>query len=105
MVGLFLGLTAPLLLPRASISLTAFHESSSATSPKTTCLPSSQEVTTVVMKNWEPFLYENCQPASWWVKVEGHENSRVGASVGHGEDTRLGVLVSPVLIGELVAVD
>ena len=59
----------------------------------------------MVIKNWEPFLYENCQPASLWVKVEGHENSRVGASIGHGEDTRLGVLVSPVLIGELVAVD
>lgn len=58
------------------------------------------------MKNWEPFLCENCQLAFWWVKVEGHEeNSRVGASVGHGEDTRLGVLVGPVLIGELVAVD
>ena len=32
-------------------------------------------------------------------------NSRVGASVGHREDTRLGVLVGPVLIGELFAVD
>lgn len=28
----------------------------SATSPKTTCLPSSQLVTTVVMKNWDPLL-------------------------------------------------
>lgn len=26
-------------------------------SPKTTCLPSSQEVTTVVMKNCEPFVF------------------------------------------------
>jgi hypothetical protein len=28
----------------------------STTSPKTTCLPSSQPVTTVVMKNWEPLV-------------------------------------------------
>lgn len=32
-------------------------------------------------------------------------NSRVGTSVGHGEDTRLGVLELEVLIGELLAVD
>ena len=25
--------------------------------PNTTCLPSSQEVTTVVMKNWEPLVF------------------------------------------------
>lgn len=56
MVGLTLERTAPVLLPRASISLTIWKEASSATSPKTTCLPSSQEVTTVVMKNWEPLL-------------------------------------------------
>lgn len=42
--------------PRDSISLTIFMDSASATSPKTTCLPSSQEVTTVVMKNWDPLL-------------------------------------------------
>ena len=28
----------------------------STTSPKTTCLPSSHEVTTVVMKNWDPLV-------------------------------------------------
>ena len=38
------------------MALTTDLESSSATSPKTTCFPSSQSVTTVVMKNWEPFL-------------------------------------------------
>lgn len=32
-------------------------------------------------------------------------NLRVGASVSHGEDTRLGVLELEVLIGELLAVD
>ena len=32
-------------------------------------------------------------------------NSRVGTSVGHGEDTRLGVLQLEVLIGELLTVD
>jgi hypothetical protein len=40
----------------ASRPLTILIDSSSATSPKTTCLPSSQLVTTVVMKNWEPLL-------------------------------------------------
>ena len=29
----------------------------SVTSPKTTCLPSSQLVITVVMKNWEPLVF------------------------------------------------
>lgn len=31
----------------------------STTLPKTTCLPSSQLVLAVVMKNWEPLLIEN----------------------------------------------
>ena len=56
MVGLTAERTEPEEEPRASISLTTFMDSASATSPKTTCLPSSQEVTTVVMKNWEPLL-------------------------------------------------
>ena len=56
MVGLTLLRRAPEEEPRASISLTTFMDSASATSPKTTCLPSSHEVTTVVMKNWEPLL-------------------------------------------------
>jgi hypothetical protein len=46
--------------PVFSSSWTTFMDSWSATSPKTTCLPSNQEVTTVVTKNWEPFL-EPCQ--------------------------------------------
>jgi hypothetical protein len=56
MVGFLLYVTLPLPLPVASRALTTFNDSSSATSPKTTCLPSSQLVTTVVMKNWEPLL-------------------------------------------------
>jgi hypothetical protein len=56
MVGFLLYWIAPLLEPVASRDLTTLLDSSSATSPNTTCLPSSQEVTTVVMKNWEPFL-------------------------------------------------
>lgn len=56
MVGGLVESTLPELLPVASIDLTILNDSSSATSPKTTCLPSSQLVTTVVMKNWEPFL-------------------------------------------------
>ncbi len=39
------------------MDLTILMLSASATSPKTTCLPSSQLVTTVVMKNWEPLLF------------------------------------------------
>src|SRR4051812_23516023 len=45
----------PLLVPRASIFFT--RSDPSLTSPKTTCLPSSQLVTTVVMKNCEPFVF------------------------------------------------
>ena len=56
MVGGLLYLILPELLPVASMALTILIDSSSATSPKTTCLPSSQVVTTVVMKNWEPLL-------------------------------------------------
>ena len=56
MVGLPLVVPEP--LPRASIALTISLDASSATSPKTTCLPSNQPVITVVMKNWEPLLYE-----------------------------------------------
>jgi len=51
-------LQAPEPLPQASMALTTFMLSSSATSPKTTWRPSSHEVTTVVMKNWEPLLQE-----------------------------------------------
>ena len=54
--GSFLKATLPELLPVASMALTIFIESASATSPKTTCFPSSQPVTTVVMKNWDPLL-------------------------------------------------
>jgi hypothetical protein len=61
MVGLVLERMEPEEEPRASISLTTFMDSSSATSPKTTWRPSSQEVTTVVMKNWEPLLEKNGQ--------------------------------------------
>ena len=49
-------LMAPLEEPQASMDLTTETDSASATSPKTTWRPSSQEVTTVVMKNWEPLL-------------------------------------------------
>jgi hypothetical protein len=56
MVGFFGYFGLPLLLPVASRALTTFRDSSSATSPKTTCLPSSQLVTRVVIKNWDPLL-------------------------------------------------
>ena len=41
----------PVPEPQASMLLTTFMLGASATCPKTTCLPSSQLVTTVVMKN------------------------------------------------------
>jgi hypothetical protein len=52
-------LMAPLEEPQASMDLTTETDSASETSPKTTWRPSSQEVTTVVMKNWEPLLWWN----------------------------------------------
>jgi hypothetical protein len=55
-VGAFGYLMEPELLPVASIDLTTRMDSWSATLPNTTCLLSSQEVTTVVMKNCEPLL-------------------------------------------------
>merc|ERR1712225_125617 len=57
MVGFLLQLTFPLPDPVASRALTTAKDCSSATSPKTTCLPSSQLVTTVVMKNLEPLVF------------------------------------------------
>lgn len=59
-MGGFLYLIAPELEPQASMALTTRMDSTSpsGTWPKTTCLPSSHEVTTVVMKNWEPLLNE-----------------------------------------------
>jgi len=56
--GPSLFLMAPLLLPQASMLLMTAMESLSpaGTPPKTTWRPSSQEVTTVVTKNWEPLV-------------------------------------------------
>lgn len=57
MVGTtFLYLMLPVLLPQASMLLTTLMLAASETWPKTTCFPSNQLVTTVVTKNWEPFL-------------------------------------------------
>src|SRR5262245_53436509 len=50
-----LPLGAPLLEPMFSSFFTMSEPS--ITSPKTTCLPSSQAVTTVVMKNCEPLVF------------------------------------------------
>jgi hypothetical protein len=95
-------LTAPELLPVASIARTTLYDSTSpsGTWPKTTCLPSSHEVTTVVTKNWEPFL---CDVRSECI-VE-RVDVRVGTCVGHGQEERLCVLELEVLVGKLVAVD
>jgi hypothetical protein len=74
----------------------------SLTCPKTTCLPSNQEVLTVQMKNWEPLLQDSS------VKVRAQSAQmyvRSGTSVGHGEDTGASVPQVEVLILELLAVD
>mmetsp|Transcript_12776 Transcript_12776/g.15565 ORF Transcript_12776/g.15565 Transcript_12776/m.15565 type:complete len:84 (-) Transcript_12776:78-329(-) len=49
-------LVAPPLDPTPSMALTTFMLSSSATLPKTTCLPSKCPVTAVVTKNCDPFV-------------------------------------------------
>ena len=71
--------------------------------PKTTCLPFSQLVSTVVMKNWEPFL------GKLHVR-KAHSNgsrssSRVRAGIGHRKHEWELVLVLEVLICELFTVD
>ena len=49
------GLSESAVISSCSTSCTTFMPST--TLPKTTCLPSSQPVVTVVMKNWEPFVF------------------------------------------------
>ena len=72
MVTPSLTLRAPLEEPQASMDLTTLLDSASVTSPKTTWRPSSQEVTTVVMKNWEPLLERSVSAhASSGVKKTG----------------------------------
>ena len=56
---------------------------------------------TVVMKNWEPLL----GGVSASLGRETGDDVRVGAGVGHGEQTGLVVLQLEVLVGELLAVD
>jgi hypothetical protein len=94
--------TLPEAEPVASKALTTFKLSSSATSPKTTCLPSSQAVGTVVMKNWEPLL---CITSVGVQHLMSLVDLRVGAGVSHGEEAGLGVLDLEVLIGELITVN
>jgi hypothetical protein len=60
-------------------------------------------VTTVVMKNWEPLLRGLL--ALLHIERLGGVSLRVGTSVGHGEESRLGVELLEVLIGELLTVD
>jgi hypothetical protein len=93
-------LVAPLDEPYDSTFLTTSRPST--TEPKTTCLPSSHEVFSVQMKNWEPLLWYmvSVHPKRW-----RGANVRVGAGVGHGEDTGAGVLELEVLVLELLAVD
>jgi hypothetical protein len=103
MVGGFLYLMAPVLLPQASRALTILYDSvsPSGTWPKTTCLPSSHEVTTVVTKNWEPLL----QLVSGGRGSTRLQGLRVGSGVGHGQEEGLVVPQLEVLVTELLAVD
>ena len=66
----------------------------SLTSPKTVCLPSSQGVSTVVMKNCEPLVLD--QSAD-----DGDNHDSLGARVGHAQEEGLVVLELEVLVGEL----
>ena len=97
----------PLSAPCASIFFTTSRPS--VTSPNTTWRPSSHGHTTVVMKNcvmgggeksgWE--ARENrCAIDTPHLRAVG-----VGASVGHGQQPRLGVLKLEVLVVKLGAVD
>jgi hypothetical protein len=62
-------------------------------------------VTTVVMKNWEPLLFgmriSQYVASRYLIEVD----LRVGASVGHGQQTGAVVLQVEVLIGKLLTVD
>lgn len=80
--------------PCASIALTTSDPL--FTSPKTVCLPSSQGVGTVVMKNWEPLVLRD--------QFRYEEETRrvlLGPGVGHAEEEGLVVLELKVLVGEL----
>lgn len=103
MVGALLYLILPVLVPQASIDLTILMDSWSATSPKTTCLPSNHAVSTVVMKNWEPLL--NDKVSKYILGSGGSKSVRVRSSIGHRKKTWLGVLDLEVLIRELIAPD
>ena len=88
-------LVLPLCEPRASTALTTSWPLT--TSPKTTCLPSSHEVTMVVMKN--------CVRQSHHGNATNLRSVGVRARVRHREQEGLGVLELEVLVCELLAVD
>jgi hypothetical protein len=75
----------------------------SVTSPKTTCFPSNHEVTTVVMKNCEPFLYYYRKLRPWPQREEG--GWRVRPSISHTKHERLWMLQLEILIAEFLSVD
>jgi hypothetical protein len=82
----------------------------STTSPKTTCLPSSQlqgldhtavsigrfksvgDTYTVVTKNWDPLLWGRCRGQLRLWRLDASPDSRVGSSVGRGQESGAGVL-------------
>lgn len=93
----------PESVPSASMALTMSIPST--TSPKTTCLPSNHEVTTVVMKNWDPLvlgpaLAEERSPGLVCLSLKLREERTRSASlplVQGGSDS--------LLVGELLSVD
>jgi len=68
----------------------------STTSPKTTCLPSSQLVTTVVMKNYPHAVSMDYTGNNQWGTYL--RAIRVGPSICHGKETWLGMPKLEVLI-------
>lgn len=84
------------------MDLITLIESWSAASPKTTCLPSSQEVTTVVRKNWEPLLYSKYQSQPAHLNIL--QDSRVWSRISHRQKEGLVVSELEILVGKLLAV-
>ncbi len=104
MVTVLLG--CPLGEPSASTALTTSMPDS--TRPKTVWRPLSQLVCTVVMKNCDNISCQSKREKVFlaFAFVCCHLRSvGVGAGIGHGQQTRAGVVQLKVLIVELGAID
>ena len=88
----------PESVPTASTCFTTSIPST--TSPKTTCLPSSHDVTTVVMKNCAACQLLRAHPhEAWEAEAEAHLRAvRVRSCVRHREQARLVMPTGEVLV-------